>query len=402
MNCTPEIKILSTDEFELFELSSVMNSLVNDNIQLKTDYLQVLSNNLDNEFAGYYSLAILQDEIVAWTYFFIDEHFYFHGVLFGNFEKLYNRFPLNFRTVFISSPITEYNAFHIKKEYKQYEDSLVDILIKEIVKFSKEKRCKLMLIKDHIKYYNSNYVSSNFTHMHFMPGTQIHLECNCGCNHNCDIICETGCSCFDNYLKKLKKKWRANIRNKLNKRDALLSIEVVVASNLSEVDNMRCYELYLQTIKKQRLKHEYISSNYLGACAKTLGGNCKMLIAKVNGNIIGFAQLLEDEDNVINVRMGMDYSCAHDYQLYYHLLYENIIYCVRKKKKHLNLSQTCYRPKLEVGAQLLPLHTFIRFYNPVLQKIFGKIVVNNCKCYSELIQAEDPSAILSKYNLSSY
>jgi hypothetical protein len=50
----------------------------------------------------------------------------------------------------------------------------------------------------------------------------------------------------------------------------------------------------------------------------------------------------------------------------------------------------------------MPLHTYFHFTNPILHKIFGKIVLHNCRCYSELIVADNPTEVLSKYNLSPY
>ena len=395
------IKILSVAEFENSNL--LLDDIVDGNIQHGTSYLQMLSSNLNNDFMGYYAIAVNHDKVIAWTFFFIDKHFSFHGVLFGFFEKLYNVFPIRFSTAFVSSPIAEYNTFHINSEYASFENIIVDRIINDILKFSKEEKLGLIILKDHIKPYNSDFIENKFKHFHFMPGTIVNFECNCGCDHCREDKCENGCSCFDTYLAGLKKKWRSNIRNKMNHRDSGLIIEIVPASSLSESQNARCYELYRQTIEKQRLKHEYISETYLGACADTLCETCKMLIAKnKNDNIIGFAQLLEDTESVINVRMGMDYTCAKEYQLYYHLLYENIKYCLRRKKKRLYTSQTCYRPKLEVGAQLLPLHSYIRFFNPLLQKIFGKIFVDNCQCYSELLATDNPTEVLAKYNLSTY
>jgi len=264
-------------------------------------------------------------------------------------------------------------------------------IVKTKLEFFKKEKVKLVVVKDHITQYPSEYLHKKFTHMHFMPGTFLDFEC-----------VQHGCTCFDDYLMSLKKKWRSNIRNKMNRRKEDLSIEIITSSQLTAEECVRCHELYFQTRGKQRLKHECLTPDYFCACGDELGDSCKMVIAKVGNTIIGFAQLLENEDDVINVRMGMDYIYNKEYNLYHHLLYENIMYCLSKKKKRLYTSQTCYRPKLEVGAKLMPLHTYIYFENPLLHKIFGKIFADSCKCYSELIETDRPSEILAKYNLCPY
>jgi len=394
-----KIKIINCgDKFECANLDALVSSK---NPQHKTKYLQTLAANLDNNFKWYMSVATISDEVVAWTCFFIDKSLAFHGLFSGVMGKLYKFFPVKFKTAFISSPVAEYNMIHIKSEYKPHEDIIADKIIEETLAFLKKEKLDLVVVKDHIRPYNSEYFNKKFVHLHFLPGTFIDLEGIRECEHMCDKKCAIAdCHCFDDYLMNLKKKYRANIRNKINRRKSDLTIEIV--SHLSPEENARCHELYQQTRDKQDLKHECLGPSYFCTCSKELGDSCKMLVARIDGKIIGFAQLLENDNDVINVRMGMDYSYNKDYNLYYHLLYENITYCIRNKKRKLYTSQTCYRPKLEMGAKLLPLHSYIHFTNPVFHKFLGGIVAKNCKCYSELIQTDSPSEVLARHNLCNY
>jgi predicted N-acyltransferase len=357
---------------------SELDSLVSDiNIQHKTNYLKALTDNLENNFEGYFAIAENKTEIVAWTYVFIDNDFVFHGILSGFFNML----PLKFKTAFVSSPVAEYNMFHVNKKYKLLESLIVEKMIIKIIEILNSEKVELVIIKDHINSYSSAFFEKRFFHLHFMPGTYIDFNCDC----------------FDEYLMLLKKKWRANIRNRINKRKDDLNISIINAADLTPAECVRCHELYFQTRDKQRLKHELLSQDYFCECGKSLGENCKMLVAKAGEKIIGFAQLLTSENDVINVRMGMDYAHNKEYNLYHHLLYENIIFCLKNQKKRLYTSQSCYRPKIEAGAKLLPLNTYIYFQNSFMHKLFGKIIKKNCRCYSELLNAENPTKILAKY-----
>ena len=395
-----QIELLSCEEkLENAALDALVATV---NIQHKTKYLQMLMQHLDNPFKGYFAVAKRSGELVAWTYVFTDRHFAFHGVFSGTLGKLYKRFPLKFHTAFISSPVAEYNLIHIKDSYRDQENVIIDSMMDAVLEFLKREGVKLVIVKDHLSPYTSQYFHEKFIHLHFMPGTFVDLEGICTCNHLCEEACHDGCVCFDAYLMGLKKKWRANIRNKMNRRKHDLIVENIPATSLSFEESIRCYDLYTQTREKQRLKHERLSPGYFYECGKEFGDCCKMLIARRGQTIIGFAQLLENEDDLINVRMGMDYAYNREYSLYYHLLYESMIYCVRKKKKRLYTSQTCYRPKIEVGAKLLPLHTYLYFKNPIFQKILGGIIVKNCRCYSELIETDRPSEVLSKHNICPY
>ena len=395
-----QIELIDCDnKVESGELDELVSSV---NIQHKTKYLQALTRNLDNNFKGYYVLAKLRGEVVAWTYVFIDAEFALHGVLTGFLEKIYNIFPVKFRAAFISSPVAEYNMIHIKDRFKHLEKHIAEKIMTGLQKFLKKEKIELVIIKDHINKYTSDFFHKKFIHVHFMPGSFIDLEDACVCKHVCVTKCECGCSCFDSYLVGLKKKRKANIRYKMKRRKEELVIEIVDAGSLTKEECGRCHELYTQTRNKQRLKHENLAPGYFYDCARELGDACKIMLAKVEDKIIGFAQLLENAEDVINVRMGMDYEYNKEYNLYYHLLYENIIYSLRKKKKRLYTSQSSYRPKLEMGAKLFPLHTYFCFSNPFLQKIFGKLIASNCQCYTDLITAENPSEVAKKHKLCPY
>ena len=363
-------------------------------VQHRQKYLQILMKNMDNDFKGYFAIAQIAGEPIAWTYVFLDKQFSFDGIFCGTLDKLCRILPIKLNTAFISSPVAEYNVIHIKEEYKTEEKAILDALLSELLSFLKQKRVRLIIMRDHISPYTSDYLHEKFIHVHFMPGTYLDFAEI----HDCDKTC----LCFEGYLMSLTKKRRANIRNKMNRRKADLNIEVVSASSLTKEQKKRCHTLYVQTRDKQRLKHERLAPEYFHDCAEGLGDCCKMLIAKTGDTIIGFAQLFVQEEDVVNVRMGMDYTLNKEYDLYFHLLYENIIYCLKEKKKRLYTSQTCYRPKLEVGAKLIPLHTYFRFTNPLLQKLLGKVIVSNCRCYTELIETDQPSGVLAKYDLCPY
>ena len=380
INCTEDLNL------------PILDALVDTaNIQHKTKYLQVLTQNLDNHFKGYFIVAMDGEETIGWTYAFIDQHFSFRGLLSGMAGKISNALPVKIKAAFVSSPVAEYNLFHIKNRYKDHEGAIIEKMMADALVFFKKQGVKMVAVKDHLYNYPSVFLHKKFIHLHFMPGTVFDFEC-----------IAHGCTCFDDYLMSLKKKWRANIRNKINRRRDDLTIDIVNAQSLSEEDCAWCHQLYFQTRSKQRLKHECLSTDYFCACGKALGDSSKMMIARAGGNIIGFAQLLENADDVINVRMGMDYRYNTAYNLYSHLLYANITYCIENKKKRLYTSQTCYRPKLEAGAKLLPLHTYIHFDNPVLQKILGTMLARHCTCYSELIAAKNPTEVLAKYNICPY
>lgn len=377
------IKITTAKDINENQWNSIITC---DNIQFSKEYLHILENNLSNKFSYYYVQVFYSNQVIATTFFFIDNAFTLHGLVEGFFEKVYNRLPVKFKVLFLSSPVTEYSAIHIHESYMEFENMIINTVLRELEAFARKSKITAVVIKDHIKKYTLEHLDDKYTHVHFMPSTFIELDYDS----------------FDSYLMALKKKWRANIRNKINNRNPELIVDVLPSEHLSSEDNLRCHDLYIQTMSIQKINREVLSKTYFEECANKLGDKCKMIIAKYNDKIIGFLQLIINKDNIVSVRMGMDYTYVRDFNLYYHLIYENIKHCIDGGKKILYIGQTCYRAKLEAGANLLPLHTHFRFMNPLLHKALRNTLKEGFKCYSELLFAENPSDILQKYNLSTY
>ena len=78
------------------------------------------------------------------------------------------------------------------------------------------------------------------------------------------------------------------------------------------------------------------------------------------------------------------------------MLYENIKYVIDNKKESLLLSQTCYRPKLELGADIVPLSAYIKFNNCFTHKLYSLLLKIFFKKYEMLSNHDKPLEILKE------
>lgn len=376
-----DYKIIIEDDISKIN-RNVWNNLVDkDHLQMQYDYLDVVSGNLINQLEYYYLQVQSGEKIIAVCLMFIDYKFDFGNSLIGIYGKIREKFNITVKTLHVYNPLTEYNTFCIDEEYKSCQSEILSIVNKEVEKFAKKKKLKFILWRDYREKLECKRFDKKYIKFYYMPGTIMHLNCDC----------------FDDYMHELSKKQRHNIKNKIKKRNAELDISIVDADTLTEDENKRCHELYMNTLANNNMKYEILAESYLKKCGEKLGKECKMMIARYNGQIVGFAQLLENEDVCINVRMGMDYSVSKELELYYHLLYSNINYSITNLKKHLYLSQTCYRAKLEVGVKIVPLYSYALFRNPVVHFFARKVFRKNFKKFEELSNAENPKDVLKKY-----
>ena len=373
-----KVKIIeSIKNIEKHEWNSIVG---NDNIQVCYDYLNAVESSSISDYEYYYFLVYEKNELIASLPAFITNEFCLDTPLVGTIKQkceAVRRFLPSFlkqRVLFCGCCIAEYNTFSIKEGANSKK--VVEILLEEIEKLSKAKKTKLVIFKDFIKI-NSDIrkalESSKYFGVYSLPSTFV----------------EVGWDSFEIYLQNLKKKYRQNIRNKINQSSKSGAVEYEVLDNYDDISN-ELLDLYENTYLKAQVKFEKLEKDFFINLNNHMDNKTSVIVAKKDGKIIGFMLLVNSHDSCVNVRMGMDYECAHDHHLYYMLLYKNIDYAIQRNMKKLYLSQTTYRPKLELGAQLISLMGFIKHRNPVLNKIYKFLFNKLFKKYEMLANSENP------------
>lgn len=84
------------------------------------------------------------------------------------------------------------------------------------------------------------------------------------------------------------------------------------------------------------------------------------------------------------------------------MLYANIQYAIDTKKESLLLSQTCYRPKLELGAEIVPLSAYIKFNNVFTHRLYSLLLKMFFRKYEMLSNHEKPLKLLKEIYPSYY
>lgn len=181
------------------------------------------------------------------------------------------------------------------------------------------------------------------------PGCATGLTCS-------KCILDLDFSSFDDYLARLRSHYRNHAR-KVFKRAEGVSIRYI--DNRTEfTDEM--YEMYLSIQRKSRVKIETLSADYFR------GEMFKMFVAEVEGQVVGFVQLLENGSELIFEFVGVDQEYNERYPIYHRMLYEIIRYGIEGGFRTIDFGQTADDTKLKLGCHYEELWAALHHSNPVI------------------------------------
>jgi hypothetical protein len=119
-------------------------------------------------------------------------------------------------------------------------------------------------------------------------------------------------------------------------------------AGLPEVHVDRVYELYIQTYERAAIKFERLDRAYFVETASI----SKYLFLFEGDLLIGFAQLLCGNGQMVHKYVGMDYERNRQYRLYFAFFLRAIDICVRDGFTVLDAGATAYEFKRHLGCEM--------------------------------------------------
>lgn len=178
----------------------------------------------------------------------------------------------------------------------------------------------------------------------------------------------------ENYLKSLKERDRATIRKtwRIIKNHGLL-IEYVNDFGVL-VDEM--YPLYLAVNKNAKeMKTPPLPKEFFKILNEELPDISNVItIRDKNNSMIGFILSLDNPEIANPFFIGMDYKVARQFYLFYISIWLVICRAIKRKQSIIDLGVTNYFIKQGLGALLQPIKMFVRFRNPILNKLLKPLI----------------------------
>jgi hypothetical protein len=236
----------------------------------------------------------------------------------------------------------------------------VDALKEGLIPVARELKAMLIVFKDIPKIYRQSLDRLRlfgFTRVPSMPATKLDLNF----------------PDFESYLKtRIGYTIRKNLRRKFRKTESR-PIELEIVTDISPyVDEV--YPLYQQTFGRSELKFEELTKSYLRELGRRMNDRARFFIWRQEGRIIAFASTIVHKGVLRDNYIGLDYSVAFEYHLYFVTWRDTIVWALKNGIHTYHSAPLNYDPKYHFRMELEPLDLYVRAPNSWLNVIFKRVL----------------------------
>ena len=236
----------------------------------------------------------------------------------------------------------------------------VDALKEGLIPVARELKAMLIVFKDIPKIYRQSLDRLRlfgFTRVPSMPATKLDLNF----------------PDFESYLKtRIGYTMRKNLRRKFRKTEGR-PIKLEIVTDISPyVDEV--YPLYQQTFGRSELKFEELTKAYLCELGRRMNDRARFLIWRQEGRIIAFASIIVHKGVLRDNYIGLDYSVALEYHLYFVTWRDTIVWALKNGIHTYHSAPLNYDPKYHFRMELEPLDLYVRAPNSWLNVIFKRVL----------------------------
>jgi hypothetical protein len=240
-------------------------------------------------------------------------------------------------------------------------DWTIDALREALPPLAKKLKVMIVLFKDYPKSYRTKLdrlLTAGFTRIPSMPATGLTLDFRT----------------FDEYLeKKLSHSMRKNLRRKFRKSENGSPIQSEVVSDITPwVDEI--LPLYQAVFHRAKQRFEELNRLYFCQLGQRMGDRTRFLIWRREGKIVAFASCLVHDGVLKDNYIGLDYSLAFQYHLYFVTWRDTVIWAVQNGCHTYHSAPLNYDPKFHFRMHLEPLDLYVRATHPLLNACFRPLL----------------------------
>jgi hypothetical protein len=237
----------------------------------------------------------------------------------------------------------------------------VDALGKSLTTVARHFKAMLVVFKDFPKHYRPSLDRlrvSGYTRIPSMPATKLGLDF----------------PDFEAFLKtRVSYSMRKNLRRKFRKTEGDRRTEFEVVTDITPyIDEI--YPLYRQTLDRSQLKFEELTKSYLSELGRRMPERARFFIWRQNSKIVAFASTIIHKGVLRDNYIGLDYSVALDYHLYFVTLRDTIVWALQNRIHTYHSAPLNYDPKYHFRMELEPLDLYVRAPNGLFNQLFKRIL----------------------------
>ena len=191
---------------------------------------------------------------------------------------------------------------------------------------------------------------------------------------------------FSAYLQALRHTFRRQIKSSMSKvnfeavgivQEKLDSDHAVIEIiNPCDADPKTIYEMYMNIMLKATSVLEFLNLDFFEFFLRNTTQS-KILILRKDSTVIGNAILVEEENKLTFMLIGIREEYRNAYASYFNILNAVVAYGIHNKFSKIGMGQTSYYVKTRMGGQLTPMVTYNYSSNNLINimlKVFNKLI----------------------------
>jgi predicted N-acyltransferase len=174
---------------------------------------------------------------------------------------------------------------------------------------------------------------------------------------------------WEAYLSSLSGRKRYRLRKKLRQSHeaATLTTEVLRSPNAATVAEM--HALYEQTYQRATNKFMRFTPAYFHRIAKADAAHFVLLREPESARIVAFMLCLIVRPRAVNGTIGLDYRFVQPWNLHFRLWEAAFRFMISTGATEVHSGQTTYRFKTDLGHELMPMTTYAKHRNPLVNAL---------------------------------
>jgi len=237
------------------------------------------------------------------------------------------------------------------------KDRVFGVLVRRMEQIAKKERCAVLAFKD----FGHSYAQmldplqkQGFFKFDSLPTTEMNIWFKD----------------FEEYLRTLSAASRYDLRRKFKKVDGHVKLDMKIVDELDSHTLHEVYRLYLDILDKHDMGFELLPMAFFKNLSKNMPKHTKYFLWHIDGKLAAFVLCLVSEERLIDYYVGLDYSVAHKYHLYFLKFRDVMNWCIKHGIKTYEMGTTGYEPKRRLGFEFVPLYLYAKLRNRWMRPIF--------------------------------
>jgi len=177
------------------------------------------------------------------------------------------------------------------------------------------------------------------------------------------------------------------LKRKFKKVDGHVDIKLEITDRLgASLDE--AHALYMQMVNRHEMSLETMTKEFFAKISENMPGETKYFLWRIDGKLVAFSFCLVSKDYFLDYYLGLDYSMAYDYHLYFVRFRDMMKWCLANGMKTYEMGCTNYDPKKRLDFKFVPLDIYVKFTQPWANR-FVKIAC-------EMIKPQNYDPVLKK------